>query len=266
MQLYRGMDIGTAKLTEAERAGIPHHLLDIWDVTETASVSEYQRLARRAIDGIHGRGRIPVLVGGSGLYVRAPSTSSSSRHRPAVRGRLEEELAAAGPAALHARLAEADRPRPRPSCRQRPPDRPRAGGNGAVRRPFSAEMPGFESRYPVQQIGLTLPRAELDQRIDRRVAGMWRTAWSARCARWPAAAAGRTDRQPGPGLRAGAEVPGRRVDRGTGRRGDREGHPPVRPAAGILVPPRSQDHLAPRRRPGHRLPCAGRARRAAAAG
>ena len=71
MQLYRGMDIGTAKLTLAEREGVPHHLLDIWDVTEPASVAEYQRLARAAVDDILARGRVPLLVGGSGLYVRA---------------------------------------------------------------------------------------------------------------------------------------------------------------------------------------------------
>src|SRR5580700_11039493 len=71
MQLYQGMDIGTAKLTPAERGGVPHHLLDIWPVTRTASVSEYQLLARQAIAGIRARGRLPILVGGSGLYVRA---------------------------------------------------------------------------------------------------------------------------------------------------------------------------------------------------
>ena len=71
MQLYRGMDIGTAKLAPAERAGVPHHLLDIWEVTEAASVSEYQRLARAVIGEISERGRIPILVGGSGLYIRA---------------------------------------------------------------------------------------------------------------------------------------------------------------------------------------------------
>src|SRR5580698_7763556 len=71
MQLYRGMDIGTAKLTMAERRGVPHHLLDIWPVTEDASVSVYQELARAAIDDIRGRGRTPILAGGSGLYLRA---------------------------------------------------------------------------------------------------------------------------------------------------------------------------------------------------
>src|SRR5215469_2266154 len=90
MQLYRGMDIGTAKLTVAERDGVPHHLLDIWPVTMTAAVAEYQALARAAIDGIHARGRVPLLVGGSGLYIRAvleefefPGTD------PEVRARLE---------------------------------------------------------------------------------------------------------------------------------------------------------------------------------
>src|ERR1039457_7494707 len=71
MQLYRGMDIGTAKLAPPERGGVPHHLLDIWDVTRTASVSEYQQLARAAIGEIRERGRAPILVGGCGLYVRA---------------------------------------------------------------------------------------------------------------------------------------------------------------------------------------------------
>src|SRR6266576_893011 len=109
MQLYRGMDIGTAKLAPAERRGVPHHLLDVWEVTETASVAAYQRLARAAISGVLARGRVPVLVGGSGLYVRAvlddldfPGTD------PGLRARLEAELAAAGAPALHARLSTVD--------------------------------------------------------------------------------------------------------------------------------------------------------------
>src|ERR1700691_5317551 len=71
MQLYRSMDIGTAKLTAAERRGVPHHLLDVWDVAKTASVAEYQVLAAEAIADIERRGKVPVLVGGSGLYIRA---------------------------------------------------------------------------------------------------------------------------------------------------------------------------------------------------
>src|SRR5271170_3618972 len=109
MQLYRGMDIGTAKLTMAERRGVPHHLLDVWDVTRTASVAEYQVLADRVIDDIEARGRIPVLVGGSGLYIRAalgdldfPGTDEE------IRVRLESELAAAGPMCLYQRLLTAD--------------------------------------------------------------------------------------------------------------------------------------------------------------
>src|SRR5690348_5651650 len=71
MQLYQGMDIGTAKEPEAARQGIPHHLLDIWPVTQTANVADYAKLARAAIDEINGRGRVPVLAGGSGLFVPA---------------------------------------------------------------------------------------------------------------------------------------------------------------------------------------------------
>src|SRR5260370_35879676 len=109
MQLCRGMDIGTAKLPVGQRDCVPHHLLDIWEVTKAANVSEYQRLAQQAIDGIHSRGKIPVIVGGSGLYVRAvidnlafPATG------PRLRGRLGAERARIGAAARHARLARLD--------------------------------------------------------------------------------------------------------------------------------------------------------------
>ncbi|MGF1645508.1 MAG: tRNA (adenosine(37)-N6)-dimethylallyltransferase MiaA [Kineosporiaceae bacterium] len=109
MQLYRGMDVGTAKLSPAERRGVPHHVLDVWPVTAEASVADYQARARRAIAEVQARGRRPVLVGGSGLYVRAvlddlrfPGTD------PAVRRRLETEAAARGPGALHERLARVD--------------------------------------------------------------------------------------------------------------------------------------------------------------
>ena len=105
MQFYRGMDIGTAKITDAERRGVPHHLLDILDVTEEASVSDFQQQARALIADIHGRGKRAILAGGSGLYVRAaldvlefPGTD------PDIRRRLEAELATAGPAPLRERL------------------------------------------------------------------------------------------------------------------------------------------------------------------
>jgi tRNA dimethylallyltransferase len=175
MQLYQGMDIGTAKLTAAERGQVPHHLLDIWPVTRAASVSEYQQLARAAIEDIQQRGRTAILVGGSGLYVRAavdnlqfPGTD------PEVRASLEEELASAGPAALHARLAAAD---PAAAAAILP-----GNGRRIVRaleviqlsgRAFTATLPAFESVFPVVQLGVTLPRAALDQRGADRVDRMW---------------------------------------------------------------------------------------------
>ncbi|TDC87140.1 tRNA (adenosine(37)-N6)-dimethylallyltransferase MiaA [Actinomadura sp. 7K507] len=176
MQLYRGMDIGTAKLTPAEMRGVPHHLLDVWDVTRTASVAEYQRLSADAIASIRARDRLPVLVGGSGLYVRAaldhmdfPGTD------PSVRARLEEELAHAGPAALHERLRGVD---PAAAEAILP-----SNGRRIVRalevieitgRPFTATLPEHRYRYDsVVQIGLSVPRDELDERISRRVARMW---------------------------------------------------------------------------------------------
>jgi tRNA dimethylallyltransferase len=175
------MDIGTAKLAPAERAGVPHHLLDVWAVTEAASVSEYQRLARAAIGEISGRGRVPILVGGSGLYIRAaidklefPGTD------PVLREGLEAELAGRGAAALHARLERAD---PAAAAAILPGD-----GRRIVRaleviqlsgRPFSATLPGYESVYPAVQVGLRLPRAELDRRIADRVDRMWQAGFVA---------------------------------------------------------------------------------------
>ncbi|MGG2459130.1 tRNA (adenosine(37)-N6)-dimethylallyltransferase MiaA [Streptomyces sp. RGM 3693] len=175
MQLYRGMDIGTAKLTPEERQGVPHHLLDIWDVTRAANVAEYQRLARAEIDRLLAEGRTPVLVGGSGLYVRgALDALDFPGTDPAVRARLEAELAELGSGALHARLAAAD------------PEAGRAilAGNGRriVRalevieitgRPFTANLPGHEAVYDTLQIGVDVERPELDERIASRVDRMW---------------------------------------------------------------------------------------------
>ncbi|CCB77251.1 tRNA Delta(2)-isopentenylpyrophosphate transferase [Streptantibioticus cattleyicolor NRRL 8057 = DSM 46488] len=179
MQLYRGMDIGTAKLTPAERRGVPHHLLDVWEVTRTASVAEYQELARAEIDRLLAAGRVPVLVGGSGLYVRAtidalrfPGTD------PAVRARLEAELDEHGSGALHARLAAVD---PRAARSILP-----GNGRRIVRAlevieitgaPFTANLPaaGPEGAvYDTLQIGVDVPRPVLDERITARVDRMWR--------------------------------------------------------------------------------------------
>ncbi len=175
MQLYRGMDIGTAKLGLAEREGVPHHLLDIWPVTEPASVATYQQLARVAIDDILARGKVPLLVGGSGLYVRAvlerfefPGTD------PGLRACLEAELAESGPAPLHARLAATD---PEAAARILP-----SNGRRIVRAlevvtltgaPFVAALPDPVPYYPNVQIGVDLDTATLDQRIAARVALMW---------------------------------------------------------------------------------------------
>jgi tRNA dimethylallyltransferase len=179
MQLYRGMDIGTAKLTEAERRGVPHHLLDVWDVTKAASVAEYQDLADAAVTDIEARGRVPIVVGGSGLYVRAalgdlefPGTDE------AIRARLEAELTAHGPASLYDRLQAAD---PLAAAAILP-----TNGRRIVRalevielsgRPFSATMPGYDAGRPAIQLGVEVPRSELDRRIEARVDRMWRAGF-----------------------------------------------------------------------------------------
>jgi tRNA dimethylallyltransferase len=171
MQLYQGMDIGTAKLTQAERAGVPHHLLDVWSVTQTASVADYQLLARGVIDDIRGRGRTPILVGGSGLYVRAaidklrfPGTDAG------LRAGLERELERVGADVMHTRLAALD---PAAAAAILPTNRRRIVRALEVielsGRPFSATLPGYESVYPVIQLGLAMPRPELDRRIAERV-------------------------------------------------------------------------------------------------
>jgi tRNA dimethylallyltransferase len=175
MQLYRGMDIGTAKLTVAERDGVPHHLLDLWQVTVTAAVAEYQTAARAAIDDVFARGRVPLLVGGSGLYIRAvleefefPGTD------PAVRARLEAELAAAGPAPLFERLRRWD---PVAAEKILP-----SNGRRIVRalevieltgQPFTASLPAPTPHYRSVQIGVDRDVEELDERIARRVEAMW---------------------------------------------------------------------------------------------
>ncbi|NUR47636.1 MAG: tRNA (adenosine(37)-N6)-dimethylallyltransferase MiaA [Hamadaea sp.] len=173
MQFYRGMDIGTAKLSPAERDGVPHHLLDIWPVTETASVAVFQELARDAIEQVAARGRTPMLVGGTGLYLRAvleefefPGTD------PDLRARLEAELAATGPLPLHRRLADRD---PAAAAKILP-----SNGRRIVRalevieitgRPYTAALPAPTPRYASVQ--LAVDRDDLDERVDQRVRAMW---------------------------------------------------------------------------------------------
>ncbi|MFB9748596.1 tRNA (adenosine(37)-N6)-dimethylallyltransferase MiaA [Leifsonia shinshuensis] len=176
MQFYRGMDIGTAKLPPAEWRGVPHHLFDVLDVTEEATVARYQPEARRVVDEIRARGATPILVGGSGLYVssvifdfRFPGTD------PELRARLEAELAAQGPGMLFRRLAELD---PEAARRIGP-----SNGRRIVRALEVAELTGEpvsgalpdEPQYwrPTTVLGLAAPRDELVLRLDARVERMW---------------------------------------------------------------------------------------------
>ena len=175
MQLYRGMDIGTAKLSIEGRRGVPHHQLDVLDLSDDASVATYQRAARADVVAIQERGHRVVVVGGSGLYVRAlldelefPGTD------PAVRAALEARLVAEGAASLHAELEARD---PAAAIAI-----PAANPRRVVRalevieltgRPFSATMPTYTYAVPAVQLGLTMPLGDLDARIDTRVDEMW---------------------------------------------------------------------------------------------
>jgi tRNA dimethylallyltransferase len=177
MQLYRGMNVGTAKLSLEERRGIPHHLLDVLDPTEEASVSRYQADARAAIGAIEARGAVPILVGGSGLYVSSvirdfhfPGTD------PEVRARLEAELVETGPGTMYRRLLEVDE--------QAALAIGASNGRRIVRalevieitgEPFGAGLPDDGAIWrPMTVLGLTTPRQTLVGRLDERVAGMWR--------------------------------------------------------------------------------------------
>ncbi|MEQ0564637.1 tRNA (adenosine(37)-N6)-dimethylallyltransferase MiaA [Amycolatopsis sp. NEAU-NG30] len=176
LQLYRGMDIGTAKATEAERRGVPHHLLDVLDVTQTASVAAYQRDARATIERLLAAGRVPVLAGGSGLYVQAvlddlrfPGTD------PAVRARLDAEAAELGTPALYARLQERD---PAAAAAILPTNTRRIVRALEVieitGEPFSANLPKpGPARYGTVVIGVDREPADLDERVDERVRRMF---------------------------------------------------------------------------------------------
>ena len=175
LQLYRGMDIGTAKVTEQERAAVPHHLLDVLEVTEEASVSAYQRAARAAIDAIRARGRTPILVGGSGLYVRAALDDIEFPPTDAVlRARLEQRAQQEGTEALHRELAARD-PEAAGSIGPRDARRiVRALEVGTLTgRPFTAFLPRPLYVDPATvQIAPRWDRTVLHERIARRVERM----------------------------------------------------------------------------------------------
>ncbi|RFA08927.1 tRNA (adenosine(37)-N6)-dimethylallyltransferase MiaA [Subtercola boreus] len=177
MQLYRGMDIGTAKLTPEERRGIPHHLLDVLDVTEDGSVAEYQRDARAAIDDIRARGSVPILVGGSGLYVSSVIYDFQFPVRDeAVRARLEAELEQSGLGVLWQRLKAADA-EAATSIGQH-------NARRVVRalevieltgRPVTGQLPDEPVWWrDTVVVALRHPRELLVERLDRRVERMWR--------------------------------------------------------------------------------------------
>jgi tRNA dimethylallyltransferase len=177
MQVYQGMDIGTAKLSHAERGGITHHLLDVLTVKQDSTVAWYQELARKTIDEIHSRGRDAIIVGGTGLYIKAivddlnfPDTD------PVIRSRLELEAIEQGPAALFQRLEKLD-----PAAALAID---RANTRRIIRalevieisgQPFTANLPREESsRYPAAfHFGLSQDRESLDIRVSNRVDSMW---------------------------------------------------------------------------------------------
>lgn len=175
MQVYRGMDIGTATPTMQERGGVPHHLMDVWPMEHLVTVSEFQTDARAAIEDVLSRDHVPVVVGGSGLFVSAvlddlnfPGTDEQ------VRSRWEAELEAHGPAALHERLAEVD---PAAAAAILP-----SNGRRIVRalevieltgEPFIAEFPDPVGVYSTVRVGLEIPRDVLDERIAQRVDAMF---------------------------------------------------------------------------------------------
>ena len=177
MQLYTGMDIGTAKLSVGQRRGIPHHLLDVLNVKQDSTVAWYQQLAREQISEIHSRNQHVVLVGGTGLYIKAvlddlnfPDTN------PEVRSRLESEAEEYGADSLFARLQELD-----PAAALAID---RANTRRIIRalevieitgKPFTANLPREDSsRFPdALQFGLVMEREHLRERIDLRVEKMW---------------------------------------------------------------------------------------------
>ncbi|CAB4686763.1 unannotated protein [freshwater metagenome] len=177
MQIYRGMDIGTAKLTVEERQGVPHHLLDVLDVTQDSTVAWYQDSARQVIDEIESRGKRPIIVGGTGLYIKSildelnfPDTD------PDIRKSLELELEKIGLDAMYERLQKLD---PAAGIAI-----DRANARRVIRaleviaitgKPFTANLPREEStRYPdARQFGLVMDRESLDVRISARVDLMW---------------------------------------------------------------------------------------------
>jgi tRNA dimethylallyltransferase len=175
MQLYRGMDIGTAKIPVDERQGIPHHMFDVLDVTESAAVSDYQTAARAVLDDIHERGKRAMLVGGSGLFIQSVLEDLQFQASdPEVRNSLNEEAERIGTSAMYARLLELE---PEAGAKVLPNNLRRI-----IRALEVVELTGktpmttlskLPDVYPSIRVGLRRPRPELGERIAQRVALMW---------------------------------------------------------------------------------------------
>ena len=199
MQLYKGMDVGTAKPTFDERERVPHHLLDLYEPSEEISVAEFQRLARFEIENIAERGNLPLLVGGSGLYFRAVVDDLEIPPRSVeVREALETEVDQLGTEALYARLAAQD---PAAAGRMEPGNTRRI-----VRALEVMELTGrrfsdndswdkYESIYDLKVVGLTRPREDLYGRIEERVNAMLRDGLLAEAQELMSGTPGRTARQ-----------------------------------------------------------------------
>lgn len=178
MQFYRGMDIGTAKLPVSQRRGIAHHLIDILDVREEANVQTFQQQARDAIADIRAREKRPILVGGSGLYVRAATDQMEFPGTdPQVRARIESEVDA-DRWGRHRHLQEID---PAAASKITPNDSRRIVRALEVieltGRPFSAQLPDYQAIEPTLHLGVSVERASLHERIAARVEIMWELGW-----------------------------------------------------------------------------------------
>jgi tRNA dimethylallyltransferase len=176
MQLYKGMDIGTAKVPVAERRGIEHHLIDVLDITQESTAAEYQKLARAKILDIQSRGAMPILVGGSMLYVAAVLNNFEFPVRDKdLRSQLEQELLELGPNAMHQKLEQLDSI----AASRIDPE----NGRRIVRaieivtltgEPFAAALPDkIDSWQEVLEIGLRMDREKLVGKLEQRVRGMW---------------------------------------------------------------------------------------------